>query len=109
MAETRDSHNQSLEERIDRLSDHLKLPDKDKNEVRRQILEVLAPYQGQTESVHIQANEDLLKTCDDCGQPAVFVRYTQFSGDHYFCEKHAKEESNFGQEDPSYFTWAPYP
>lgn len=43
--------------------------------------------------------------CCDCGQPAVWVRRTQFSGDHPFCDEHARKEKNFGKEDPSYFFW----
>lgn len=45
-------------------------------------------------------------TCLDCDQPAVWVRRTQFSGDHPFCDEHAHKEKNFGKEDPSYFFWA---
>jgi hypothetical protein len=43
--------------------------------------------------------------CIECGEPAVWVRMTQFSGDHPFCELHAHAEEDFGKEDPSYFTW----
>lgn len=42
--------------------------------------------------------------CLDCDKPAVFVRCTQFSGSHPFCEEHAKEESDFGEDD-SYKFW----
>ena len=44
-------------------------------------------------------------TCLDCDQPAIWVRRTQFSGDHPFCDEHARKEKNFGKEDPSYFFW----
>lgn len=47
----------------------------------------------------------MAKQCDECGQPAKWVRATQFSGNHYFCEEHAHQEKNFGAEDPSYFVW----
>jgi len=43
--------------------------------------------------------------CLECTQPATWVRHTQFSGDHPFCEEHARQEKDFGQEDPSYFYW----
>ncbi|MEK9175411.1 MAG: ASCH domain-containing protein [Patescibacteria group bacterium] len=44
-------------------------------------------------------------TCDKCDEPAIWVRKTQFSGDHFFCDADAKVEKDFGQEDPSYFYW----
>ncbi len=43
--------------------------------------------------------------CDECDDPAVWVRKTQFSGNHHFCRKHAEAEENFGESDPSYFFW----
>lgn len=45
--------------------------------------------------------------CDEtgCGSQADWVRCTQFSGDHFFCENHARLEANFGQRDDSYFYW----
>jgi hypothetical protein len=45
------------------------------------------------------------KQCDECDKPAVWVRRTQFAGNHYFCTTHAQREENFGQEDDSYFYW----
>jgi hypothetical protein len=46
------------------------------------------------------------RMCDEgCGNIALWVRDTQFAGSHYFCEWHAKQESDFGKADPSYFTW----
>ena len=44
--------------------------------------------------------------CLECGKPACWVRMTQFAGDHYFCDEHARKEDNFGKEDPSYFFWS---
>jgi|SRR3989338_2500674 len=44
-----------------------------------------------------------------CNEPAVWMRFTQFSGDHPYCDKHARAEENFGQEDPSYFFWQELP
>lgn len=43
--------------------------------------------------------------CDLCANAASWVRSTQFSGDHYFCDSCAQKEENFGQENPSYFFW----
>ena len=42
--------------------------------------------------------------CLMCSQPAVWIRSTQFAGDHPFCDKHAKQEKDFGEED-SYSYW----
>ena len=41
-----------------------------------------------------------------CYEDATWVRATQFSGVHSFCEAHAKLESDFGKSDPSYFYWS---
>lgn len=41
----------------------------------------------------------------ECGKPAAWVRRTQFAGTHPFCAEHAKQESDFGQSDPSDFFW----
>lgn len=48
------------------------------------------------------------ETCDLCANAAVHVRTTQFSGDHLFCEDHARFEEDFGKEDQSYFFWYTY-
>lgn len=42
--------------------------------------------------------------CMMCGKPATWVRSTQFAGDHPFCEEHAKQESDFCDND-SYTFW----
>lgn len=41
----------------------------------------------------------------DCNAPVAWVRCTQFSGDHYFCEIHALLETDFLKQDDSYFYW----
>jgi hypothetical protein len=46
-----------------------------------------------------------LKQCDECEQPAAWVRRTQFAGNRYFCVAHAQREEDFGRDDPSYFFW----
>jgi hypothetical protein len=47
--------------------------------------------------------------CLECKSPATWRRRTQFSGDHPYCDKHARRESDFGQENPSYFYWEAVP
>jgi len=42
--------------------------------------------------------------CDDTPEPAMYIRYTQFAGDHPLCEKHAKEDKNFMNDD-DYAFW----
>ena len=46
----------------------------------------------------------MTEKCIECNEPAVWVRSTQFAGDHPYCEKHAKEQKDFGQND-SYAYW----
>lgn len=43
--------------------------------------------------------------CSECTEPAVWVRSTQFAGEHPYCEKHAKEQSDFNDEPDSYCYW----
>lgn len=40
----------------------------------------------------------------DCGEPALYVRHTQFAGSHPFCMFHAMREKDF-LEESSYFYW----
>jgi len=42
--------------------------------------------------------------CIECDELAVWVRHTQFAGDHPFCDEHAKQETDFGEDD-SYTYW----
>ena len=42
--------------------------------------------------------------CIECNDPAVWVRSTQFAGEHPYCEQHAMLESDFGDND-SYAYW----
>ena len=42
--------------------------------------------------------------CIVCDKPATWIRYTQFAGDHPFCEEHARQESDFDDSD-SYLYW----
>jgi hypothetical protein len=44
------------------------------------------------------------ETCMMCDEPAVWIRSTQFAGDHPFCEEHAKLEEGFNVND-SYEFW----
>lgn len=41
--------------------------------------------------------------CSDCRKPAVWVRHTQFSGDHFFCDECARKQRNFGSEGDNSF------
>lgn len=43
--------------------------------------------------------------CIECDKPAVWIRNTQFAGDHPYCKEHAKAESDFGEND-SYTYWS---
>lgn len=42
--------------------------------------------------------------CLECGAKAVWIRSTQFAGDHPYCEEHARQEKDFGEND-SYAYW----
>ena len=48
------------------------------------------------------------ETCMMCDKPAVWIRSTQFAGDHPFCDEHAKAEKGFGEND-SYEFWYKVP
>ena len=41
----------------------------------------------------------VIKQCAVCDQPATWMRYTQFAGNHPFCDKHAEMESDFENGD----------
>ena len=43
-------------------------------------------------------------SCIECGKPAVWVRSTQFAGNHPYCKEHAEREKDFGEND-SYSYW----
>ena len=45
--------------------------------------------------------------CDesDCCELAVYVRRTQFAGDHYFCNSHARQEGDFFCADDHCTCW----
>ena len=43
--------------------------------------------------------------CCECGEPATWVRHTQFASSHFFCTQHARAEEDFGRSDSSYFFW----
>lgn len=59
----------------------------------------------------ILSNFDIVKRsttkCCICGDDAAFIRNTQFSGNHPYCEYHAKQQEDFNTADPSYFYWQP--
>jgi len=41
----------------------------------------------------------VIKHCSLCDKPATWMRYTQFAGNHPFCDKHAELESDFNDGD----------
>ena len=43
--------------------------------------------------------------CLECNEPAVYVRSTQFAGEHPYCKYHAEKESDFYDEPDSYSYW----
>lgn len=44
--------------------------------------------------------------CIECGEPAVYVRCTQFAGKHPYCEECVKNEKDFySEEESSYYFW----
>jgi hypothetical protein len=45
------------------------------------------------------------RLCEDCALIAVYVRCTQYAGDHFFCTAHAREQEDFGKEDPDHYFW----
>jgi hypothetical protein len=45
------------------------------------------------------------KSWTRCIKPSEWLRSTQFSGKHPYCDEHAKLQSDFGKDDPSYFYW----
>lgn len=51
--------------------------------------------------------QHLLK-CVECDRDADWIRSTQFAGDHPYCDKHARLESDWGQGD-SYQYWVKIP
>jgi hypothetical protein len=57
----------------------------------------LEPKKGATNEQRELLKEAPTK-CFDCDLPAVWVRYTQFAGDHYFCQAHAEREKDFSDK-----------
>ena len=43
--------------------------------------------------------------CLECDEPAIWVRCTQFAGNHPYCSYHAFLESDFNDEPDSYQFW----
>lgn len=46
----------------------------------------------------------MIEKCLECDKPAEWVRCTQFAGDHPYCDDHARQEKDFGEDD-SYAYW----
>ncbi len=49
----------------------------------------------------------VIEACTECPKNSEWVRRTQFAGDHFYCDLHAKLEKDFGNED-NYFFWQTY-
>ena len=47
----------------------------------------------------------MIEKCLECDKDADWIRSTQFAGDHPYCDNHARQESDFNQND-SYAYWA---
>lgn len=52
----------------------------------------------------------MTEKCSDvgCGAAATWMRCTQFAGEHYYCEIHAKAEKDFGKGDDSCYWTTTY-
>lgn len=48
----------------------------------------------------------MIERCLECGGHAVWIRHTQFAGDHPYCDKHARMEKDFNDEPDSYSFWS---
>jgi len=70
-----------------------------------QFEEIITANTGIILDETLRSIEDDGPKCQICGKKPGWVRHTQFSGDHYFCAQHAKNEEDFGDSDPSYFVW----
>jgi hypothetical protein len=46
----------------------------------------------------------MIEKCLECDKDAEWIRSTQFAGDHPYCDEHARQEKDFGQND-SYAYW----
>jgi hypothetical protein len=43
--------------------------------------------------------------CLECSEKATWIRNTQFSGKHPYCDKHARLEDDFSKDGGSYHVW----
>ena len=56
------------------------------------------------DNYHEQCDKTPHPKCAMCDDPADWYRHTQFAGSHPFCDRHAREEDDFGK-DSSYEDW----
>ena len=47
------------------------------------------------------------EACGVCANDPAWVKCTQFTGDHFYCDKHAREHKDFGCDGGSYYFWTP--
>lgn len=61
------------------------------------------------EIIRLKKEKLIKEGCLECSgterEPVRYIRHTQFSGSHLYCEKHAKLEKDFNVNDPSYRNW----
>lgn len=58
-----------------------------------------------TNDLENQKVNKVIEMCLECGEPADWIRCTQFAGNHPYCDKHARLESDFEEEGDSYKDW----
>lgn len=56
------------------------------------------------QSLDLVTSGSIKEICMMCDKDATWIRSTQFAGDHPFCEEHARQEKDFGEND-SYTYW----
>lgn len=72
-------------------------------ETRKRLTEEHSRLQERIKEIQKEFPSELGCSAGDCFEDAAWVRSTQFSGVHPFCDKHAREEKNFGTEGSSHF------
>jgi hypothetical protein len=44
-----------------------------------------------------KVNKTKPEKCFDCDEEAIWVNHTQFAGSHYYCDEHARQQSDFDE------------
>ena len=74
-------------------------------EKRRKLSVEIGNLRAREKEIRESLPEELSCCAPECFEDADWVRSTQFAGDHPYCDTHAKQEKDFGQEDSSSFFW----